>query len=67
VIQAIGKHLLVLAACAAAPTFAAAPAQTAGLSVVYNVLYPVGTLDHSAAIGGIKAQQPDFEPQKGNS
>ena len=60
-IQAIGKHLLVLAACAAAP------AQTAGLSVVYNVLYPVGTLDHSAAIGGIKAQQPDFEPQKGNS
>ena len=32
----------------------------AGLSVVYNALYPVGTLDHSSAIGAIKAQQPDW-------
>ncbi len=35
-------------------------AQKAGLTVVYNALYPVGTLDHAAAIGAIKAQQPDW-------
>jgi len=38
----------------------AAQAQKAGLTVVYNALYPAGTLDHSAAIGAMKAQQPDW-------
>ena len=35
-------------------------AEKAGLQVVYNDLYPVGTLDHSAALNKIKATNPDW-------
>jgi branched-chain amino acid transport system substrate-binding protein len=37
-----------------------AAAKTAGLEVVYDQLYPVGTMDHSAALSGIKAGNPDW-------
>lgn len=35
-------------------------AEAAGLEVVYNQLYPVGTMDHSAAITAIGASDPDW-------
>ena len=35
-------------------------AKDAGLEVVYQAFYPVGTLDHSAAITSIKASKPDW-------
>ncbi len=37
-----------------------AAAKAAGLEVVYDQLYPVGTMDHSAALSGIKAGNPDW-------
>jgi branched-chain amino acid transport system substrate-binding protein len=38
----------------------AAAAKAQGLNVVYNKLYAVGTLDHSAAVSAIKAAKPDW-------
>lgn len=35
-------------------------AEEAGLEIVYNDLYPVGTLDHSAALNKIKATQAQW-------
>ena len=35
-------------------------AEAAGIDVVYNELYAVGTMDHSAAISAIKAAEPDW-------
>lgn len=35
-------------------------AKDAGLEVVYQAFYPVGTLDHSAAITSIRAAKPDW-------
>ncbi|MFK7965654.1 MAG: amino acid ABC transporter substrate-binding protein [Burkholderiaceae bacterium] len=35
-------------------------AEAAGLEIVYNDLYPVGTLDHSAALSKIKATSPQW-------
>lgn len=35
-------------------------AEKAGLSVVYSEFYPVGTLDHAAAMSKIKAAAPDW-------
>lgn len=35
-------------------------AKDAGLEVVYQAFYPVGTLDHSAAITAIRASKPDW-------
>jgi len=37
-----------------------AHAEKAGMTVVYNELYPVGTLDHAAAMSKIKAAAPDW-------
>jgi branched-chain amino acid transport system substrate-binding protein len=37
-----------------------AAAKSAGLDVVYDQLYAVGTMDHSAALSGIKAGNPDW-------
>jgi branched-chain amino acid transport system substrate-binding protein len=37
-----------------------AAAKSAGLEVVYDQLYPVGTMDHSAAMSAIKASSPDW-------
>ncbi|MEL6316345.1 MAG: ABC transporter substrate-binding protein, partial [Pseudomonadota bacterium] len=41
-------------------TALAASAEGQGLDVVYNELYAVGSLDHSAAISAIKAADPDW-------
>jgi branched-chain amino acid transport system substrate-binding protein len=38
----------------------AAAAKAAGLSVVYEQLYAVGTMDHSASLSAIKAASPDW-------
>lgn len=38
----------------------AAQARKAGLELVYNELYPVGTLDHAAALTQLKATAPDW-------
>ncbi|MBJ3776607.1 amino acid ABC transporter substrate-binding protein [Acuticoccus mangrovi] len=38
----------------------AAAAEAGGLEVVYNELYPVGTMDHAAAISSIVAAEPDW-------
>jgi branched-chain amino acid transport system substrate-binding protein len=38
----------------------AAAAKQHGLDVVYNKLYAVGTLDHSAAVSAIRATNPDW-------
>lgn len=38
----------------------AAAVQAAGLELVYNELYPVGTMDHSSALSGIGASNPDW-------
>jgi branched-chain amino acid transport system substrate-binding protein len=35
-------------------------AEKAGLTIVYNEFYPVGTLDHAAAMSKIKAAAPDW-------
>lgn len=35
-------------------------AEKAGLSVVYNELYPVGTMDHATAITSMKSAAPDW-------
>ena len=35
-------------------------AKSGGLGVVYNELYAVGTLDHSAAVSAMKAADPDW-------
>jgi branched-chain amino acid transport system substrate-binding protein len=35
-------------------------AKNGGLDVVYNELYAVGTMDHSAAVSAIKAAKPDW-------
>lgn len=35
-------------------------AEAAGIEVVYNELYAVGTMDHAAAISAIKAAKPDW-------
>jgi branched-chain amino acid transport system substrate-binding protein len=37
-----------------------AAAKKAGLDVVYDQLYAVGTMDHSAALSAIKAANPDW-------
>lgn len=37
-----------------------AAGKSAGLEVVYDQLYPVGTMDHSSAVSGIKAGSPDW-------
>jgi branched-chain amino acid transport system substrate-binding protein len=37
-----------------------AAAKSAGLEVVYDQLYAVGTMDHSAALSAIKASNPDW-------
>jgi branched-chain amino acid transport system substrate-binding protein len=37
-----------------------AAAKKAGLEVVYDKLYAVGTMDHSAAVSAIKAANPDW-------
>ncbi|MEO1102342.1 MAG: ABC transporter substrate-binding protein, partial [Pseudomonadota bacterium] len=39
---------------------AAESAEKAGIDVVYDQLYAVGTMDHSAAITAIKAAEPDW-------
>ncbi len=39
---------------------AQAAAEAAGIEVVYNELYSVGTMDHAAAISAIKAADPDW-------
>ncbi len=41
-------------------TALAASAGSGGLDVVYNELYAVGTMDHSAAISAIRAAEPDW-------
>ncbi|RKQ72430.1 amino acid ABC transporter substrate-binding protein [Oceanibaculum indicum] len=41
-------------------TAMAKSAESAGLKVVYNELYAVGTMDHSAALSAIKAASPDW-------
>ena len=41
-------------------TALAASAESGDLEVVYNELYAVGTMDHSAAISAIKAAEPDW-------
>lgn len=41
-------------------TTMAAQAQKAGFEVVYNQLYPVGTLDHAAALTQLRAAAPDW-------
>ncbi|WMS41129.1 amino acid ABC transporter substrate-binding protein [Acuticoccus sp. MNP-M23] len=41
-------------------TALAASAESAGLDVVYNELYAVGTLDHATAISAIKGAEPDW-------
>jgi branched-chain amino acid transport system substrate-binding protein len=41
-------------------TALATSAESAGLEVVYNELYAVGTMDHSAPISAIKAADPDW-------
>lgn len=41
-------------------TALAASAESAGLEVVYNELYAVGSLDHSAALAAIKDAAPDW-------
>ncbi|UUX96451.1 amino acid ABC transporter substrate-binding protein [Aquabacterium sp. J223] len=41
-------------------TTMAGQAQKAGYEVVYNQLYPVGTLDHAAALTQMKAAAPDW-------
>lgn len=41
-------------------TTMAAQAKAAGLDVVYNETYPVGTLDHAAALTQLKAAAPDW-------
>ncbi|MDF1749017.1 MAG: amino acid ABC transporter substrate-binding protein [Alphaproteobacteria bacterium] len=38
----------------------AASAESGGLDVVYNELYAVGTMDHSAAVSAIKSANPDW-------
>lgn len=38
----------------------AAAAKTAGLDIVYDKLYAVGTMDHSAAVSAIKEAAPDW-------
>jgi len=38
----------------------AASAESGGLDVVYNELYAVGTMDHSAAVSAIKSENPDW-------
>jgi len=38
----------------------AAAAKAAGLNVVYEQLYAVGTMDHSASLSAIKAANPDW-------
>lgn len=35
-------------------------AEAGGLTVAYKALYPVGTMDHSAALSSIKAAKPDW-------
>jgi len=35
-------------------------AEAAGLEVVYDAFYPVGTLDHAAALSSIKAAEPQW-------
>lgn len=35
-------------------------AEGRGLEIVYNDLYPVGTLDHSASISAIRSAEPDW-------
>jgi branched-chain amino acid transport system substrate-binding protein len=37
-----------------------AAAKKAGLDVVYDQLYPLGTMDHAAALSAIKATSPDW-------
>jgi branched-chain amino acid transport system substrate-binding protein len=37
-----------------------AQAKKAGLELVYNELYPVGTLDHASALTQMKASKPDW-------
>ena len=37
-----------------------AAAKAGGLDVVYDQLYPLGTMDHSAAVSAIKAANPDW-------
>jgi len=39
---------------------AANAAEEAGLDIVYNELYAVGTMDHAAALSAIKAEDPDW-------
>ena len=41
-------------------TLMAAGAEKAGLQIVFNDLYPVGTLDHSSAITSMKSAAPDW-------
>lgn len=41
-------------------TTMAAQAQKAGYEVVYNQLYPVGTLDHAAALTQMRSASPDW-------
>lgn len=41
-------------------TALAASAESGGLEVVYNELYAVGTMDHSAAVSAIKSAAPDW-------
>lgn len=41
-------------------TTMAAQAQKAGFEVVYNQLYPVGTLDHASALTQMRAAAPDW-------
>jgi branched-chain amino acid transport system substrate-binding protein len=41
-------------------TALATSAGNAGLDVVYNELYAVGTMDHSAAVSAIKSASPDW-------
>jgi branched-chain amino acid transport system substrate-binding protein len=41
-------------------TIMAKQAKAAGLELVYNELYPVGTLDHATALTQIKSTQPDW-------
>jgi branched-chain amino acid transport system substrate-binding protein len=38
----------------------AAAAKAAGLTVAYEQLYPLGTMDHSASLSAIKATNPDW-------
>ena len=45
----------------------AAAAEKGGLEIVYNQLYAVGTLDHSAAISAMKSAKPDWVYMTGYS